>query len=184
MFKMYWSAFVRITLRFLAIPKWLLLLVSVGLMSLVYINGSVTNLPVAVIDLDHTTSSRELTRELATSAKVSVTSYENSLDAYDDINARKIFAVITIPRNYEKRLFNGENVVIPAYGDASSRLANGQIQQDLKAIYQQVLTNYNTNIMRNSGFTPIQINIVLSPIKSQIYLGPFDLHLQSYLLPK
>jgi len=168
MFKMYWSAFVRITLRFLAIPKWLLLLVSVGLMSLVYINGSVTNLPVAVIDLDHTTSSRELTRELATSAKVSVTSYENSLDAYDDINARKIFAVITIPRNYEKRLFNGENVVIPAYGDASSRLANGQIQQDLKAIYQQVLTNYNTNIMRNSGFTPIQINIVLSPIKSQI----------------
>lgn len=167
MFKMYWAAFVRITLRFLTIPKWLFLLVSVSLMSLVYSNGSVINLPVAVIDLDHSASSRQLIRELATSAKVNITTYESSLDAYDDINARKLFAVITIPRNYEKRLFNGENVVIPAYGDASSRLANGQIQQDLKSIYQQVLTNYNTNIMRNSGFTPVQINVALSPIKSQ-----------------
>jgi len=145
MFKMYWAAFVRITLRFLTIPKWLFLLVSVSLMSLVYSNGSVINLPVAVIDLDHTASSRQLIRELSTSAKVNITTYESSLDAYDDINARKLFAVITIPRNYETRLFNGENVVIAAYGDASSRLANGQIQQDLKSIYQQVLTNYNTN---------------------------------------
>lgn len=167
MLKMYWSAFVRITLRFLMIPKWLLLLVSVSLMSLVYINGSVINLPVAVIDLDHTASSRELTRALATSAKVNVITYENTLDAYRDVNSRKIFAIITIPRNYEKRLFNSESFIIPAYGDASSRLANGQIQQDLKAIYQQVLTNYNSNVRRHSGFTPEQINIVLSPIKSQ-----------------
>ncbi|WP_392561423.1 ABC transporter permease [Orbus sturtevantii] len=168
MFKMYWSAFISITLRFLAIPKWLLLLVSVGLMSLVYINGSVTDLPIAIVDLDHTTSSRELVREFATSSKVSIITYENSLDAYDDINARKLFAVITIPRNYEKNLFNGESAIISAYGDASSRLANGQIQQDLKAIYQQTLTNYNSAIMRNSGFTPVQIDVVLAPIKSQM----------------
>lgn len=167
MFKMYWSAFVRITLRFLATPKWLLLLVSVSLMSLVYINGSIVNLPVAVVDLDHSTSSRDLIRSLSTSAKVKIVSYDNSLDAYQDINNRKIFALITIPRNYEKRLFKGESIVIPAYGDASSRLANGQIQQDLKSIYQQVLANYNTNLMRNSGFTPEQISIVLSPIKTQ-----------------
>lgn len=167
MFKLYWAAFTRVTLRLLGIPKWLLLIFSVVLMSLVYMNGTVSNLPVAVVDLDHSESSRDLMRALNTSSKVDMMMYENSLAAYQDINDRKIFAVITIPRNYEKRLLKGETVNIPAYGDASSRLANGMIQQDFKAIYQQVLLNYNANIMRNNGFTPQQVSIVLMPINSQ-----------------
>lgn len=167
MFKLYWGAFTRVTLRLLSQPKWLLLLVSISLMGLVYSNGSINNLPVAVVDLDHTTSSRDLIRALDTSSKVTIRLYENSLDAYQDINDRKLFAVITIPRHYEKRLMRGELVTIPAYGDASSRLANGMIQQDFKAIFQQVITNYNANIMRNSSFSPDQINIILAPIKSQ-----------------
>lgn len=167
MFKLYWGAFTRVTLRLLSQPKWLLLLVSISLMGLVYSNGSINNLPVAVVDLDHTTSSRDLIRALDTSSKVTIRLYENSLDAYQDINDRKLFAVITIPRHYEKRLMRGELVTIPAYGDASSRLANGMIQQDFKAIFQQVITNYNANIMRNSSFSPDQVNIILAPIKSQ-----------------
>lgn len=167
MLNMYWSSFKRILLRFLATPKWALLLVSISLMSLVYGHGGISDLPIAVVDLDHTSSSRELTRALSMSSKVTIVNYENDVDAYQDINARKLFAVVTIPRNYEKRLLKGEAVTISAYGDASSRLANGQIQQDLKAIYQQVLINHNSNILHNNGFTDAQIDMVLLPIKGQ-----------------
>lgn len=148
-------------------PIWLLLLLSVSLMSLVYINGTITNLPVAIVDQDHTPTSRGLIRSLETSSKIGTIIYESSLQAYDDINNRKLFAVITIPRDFEKRLLSGEEVTIPAYGDASSRLANGLIQVDIKGIYQQILTQYNTRIMRNSGFSDEQIKIILSPIKAQ-----------------
>lgn len=167
MIKLFWSSFVRIFFFLLGRPMWLLLLLSVSLMSLVYSNGTITNLPVAVIDLDHTPTSRSLIRSLSTSTKITITMYESSLLAYDDINNRKLFAVITIPRNFEKRLLNGQDVTIPAYGDASSRLANGLIQLDMRGIYQQILTDYNTKIMRNSGFSDKQINIILAPIKSQ-----------------
>lgn len=168
MLQLYWISFKRITLRFLAEPKWLLLLISVILMSLVYLNGSINNLPVAVVDLDHTSSSRELIRALDTTSKANIMLYESSLEAYQDINDRKLFAVITIPRDYEKRLLRGEAITIPAYGDASSRLANGMIQQDFKSIYQQFLSRYNADLMRNSGLSTEQVNIILMPIKSQI----------------
>lgn len=168
MLQLYWSSFKRITLRFLAEPKWLLLLISVILMSLVYLNGSINNLPVAVVDLDHTSSSRELIRALDTTSKANIILYESSLEAYQDINDRKLFAVITIARDYEKRLLRGEAITIPAYGDASSRLANGMIQQDFKSIYQQFLSRYNADLMRNSGLSTEQVNIILMPIKSQI----------------
>ncbi len=148
-------------------PMWLLLLLSVSLMSLVYINGTITNLPVAIVDQDHTATSRSLIRSLNTSSKIEAITYENSLQAYDDINNRKLFAVFTIPRNFEKKILNGEEVTIPAYGDASSRLANGLIQVDIRGIYQQILTQYNTRIMRNAGFADKQIDIILSPIKGQ-----------------
>lgn len=167
MLKMYWASFKRILLRFLATPKWALLLVSISLMSLVYGNGSITNLPIAVIDLDHTQSSRDLTRALSMSSKISIVNYDNQNDAYLDVNRRKIFAVVTIPRNYEKRLLKGEAVTISAYGDATSRMANGQIQQDLKTIYQQVISDYNSKILRNNGFTDAQIDSVLMPIQGQ-----------------
>ncbi|OCG10211.1 ABC transporter permease [Gilliamella sp. wkB178] len=167
MVKIFWSSFVRIFFLLLGRPMWLLLLLSVSLMSLVYSNGTITNLPVAIVDLDHTPASHSLIRSLNTSTKIEISMYESSLQAYDDINTRKLFAVITIPRNFEKKLLNGEEITIPAYGDASSRLANGLIQLDLRGIYQQILTDINTKIMRNSGFSDKQINIILSPINGQ-----------------
>ncbi|NUF27966.1 ABC-2 type transport system permease protein [Gilliamella bombicola] len=167
MLKIFWSSFIKIFLLLLVRPMWLLLLLSVSLMSLVYSNGTITSLPVAIVDQDHTPTSRSLIRSLNTSSKIETIIYESSLQAYDDINNHRLFAVFTIPRDFEKRLLNGEEVTIPAYGDASSRLANGLIQVDIKGIYQQILTQYNTRIMRNSGFSDKQINIILSPINGQ-----------------
>ncbi|MFQ0991759.1 ABC transporter permease [Gilliamella apicola] len=167
MLKLFFSSAVKMFFFMLMRPMWLLLLLSVSLMSLVYLNGTITNLPVAIVDQDHTATSRSLIRSLNTSSKINVLTYENSLQAYDDINNRKLFAVFTIPRDFEKHLLNGEEVTIPAYGDASSRLANGLIQVDIKGIYQQILTEYNTRVMRNGGFSDQQINIILSPIKAQ-----------------
>nr|WP_220216133.1 ABC transporter permease [Gilliamella sp. ESL0441] len=167
MMKIFWSSFIKLFFYMLMRPMWLLLLLSVLLMSLVYINGTITNLPVAIVDQDHSATSRNLVRALNTSSKIDVITYENSIQAYNDINNRKLFAVFTIPRNFEKKLLNGEEVTIPAYGDASSRLANGLIQVDIRGIYQQILTEYNTRIMRDAGFSGKQINIILSPIKGQ-----------------
>ncbi|MWP48980.1 ABC transporter permease [Gilliamella sp. Lep-s21] len=167
MIKIFWSSFVKIFLFMLVRPMWLLLLLSVSLMSLVYSNGTITSLPVAIVDQDHTAASRSLIRSLNTSSKIETVIYDSSLQAYDDINNHKIFAVFTIPNDFEKRLLSGQEVTIPAYGDASSRLANGLIQVDIKGIYQQILIEYNTKIMRNNGFSDKQINIILSPIKGQ-----------------
>lgn len=167
MVKIFWSSFAKIFLFMLIRPMWLLLLVSVSLMSLVYSNGTITSLPVAIVDQDHTATSRSLIRSLNTSSKIETIIYEGSLEAYDDINNRKLFAVFTIPRDFEKRILSGQEVTIPAYGDASSRLANGLIQVDIRGIYQQILTEFNSRIMRNNGFSDKQINVILSPINGQ-----------------
>ncbi|WP_114192416.1 ABC transporter permease [Edaphovirga cremea] len=148
-------------------PMWLMLLVSLCVMSTVYVHRSVWDLPVAVIDQDHSSASRLLIRELDSTAKIAMKSYDNLHDAERDLAWRKLFAVIIMPVDLEKKILSGQDIVIPVYGDATNRLANGQIQQDVVAAYQQLLTQYNTDLLLRSGFTERQAQVLLTPILGQ-----------------
>ncbi|MBK5071566.1 ABC transporter permease [Budviciaceae bacterium CWB-B4] len=165
--KAYFRGFMMIMNRMLEKPMWMLLLFSLCVMSLVYVNHSVWDLPVAVVDLDHSSASRMVTRSLDASSKIAVRSYSNTEEAQQDLAARKLFAVVVLPHNMEKRILHGENVTIPAYGDATNRLANGQIEQDVISAYRSMTLSYNSEILMNNGFTPVQIQRILSPINAQ-----------------
>ncbi|AKJ43938.1 ABC transporter permease [Pragia fontium] len=165
--KAYFRGFMMITTRMLEKPLWMMLLCSLCIMSLVYANHSVWDLPVAVIDQDHSSASRMMTRSLDASSKIAVKTYNTVEEAQQDLVGRKLFAVVVLPHNMEKRILHGENVTIPAYGDATSRLANGQIEMDILAAYRTMLLSYNQELMMNNGFTPTQIDKILSPIKAQ-----------------
>lgn len=166
-FKSYWQTFSRVLIGMLERPMWLMLLVSLCVMSTVYAHRSVWDLPVAVIDQDHSSASRLLIRELDSTAKIAMKSYDNLHDAERDLAWRKLFAIIIMPVDLEKKILSGQDIVIPVYGDATNRLANGQIQQDVVAAYQQLLTEYNTDLLLRSGFTERQAQVLLTPILGQ-----------------
>ncbi|WP_145536753.1 ABC transporter permease [Yersinia alsatica] len=166
--KSYWQTFSRVLMGMLEKPMWLMLLVSLCVMSMVYANRTVWDLPVAVVDQDHSTASRQLIRQLDATSKISIKTYDDLPDAQRDLAWRKLFAVIIMPTDLEKKILNGESIVIPVYGDATNRLANGQIQQDVVAAYQQLLNEYNSGLLLRSGFTPGQAEVLLTPIRGQI----------------
>ena len=96
-----------------------------------------------VVDQDHSTASRQLIRQLDATSKIAIETYDSLEQAQRDLSWRKLFAVIIMPVDLEKKILSGQNIVVPVYGDATNRLANGQIQQDVVAAYQQLLTEYN-----------------------------------------
>lgn len=163
----YWKTFTKVLTGMLDKPMWMMLLLSLCVMSTVYANRTVWDLPVAVIDQDHSTASRLLTRQLDATSKIKIKSYENVDEAQRDLAWRKLFAVIIMPVDLEKKILSGQDIVIPVYGDATNRLANGQIQQDVVAAYQSILTQYNTELLMNSGFTAKQASVLITPIVGQ-----------------
>lgn len=165
--KSYWQTFSRVLIGMLERPMWLMLILSLCVMSLVYANRSVWDLPVGVIDQDHSSASRELIRQLDATSKVAIKTYDSLEQAQRDLGWRELFAVIIMPVNLEKKILHGENIVVPVYGDATNRLANGQIQQDVVAAYQQLLSQYNTSLLLRSGFSERQAQIILIPIQGQ-----------------
>ncbi|OTA20880.1 hypothetical protein Xbed_01139 [Xenorhabdus beddingii] len=171
--KLYWQTFRNVLLGMLEKPMWLLLIVSLCVMSLVYVHPSSWDLPVAIIDQDNSHASRSLIRHINATAKVETQGYNNLGNARHDMLQRKIFAIIIVPVDFEKRLLNGQNVTVPVYGDATNRLANGQIQQDLASAYQQLLSEYNGILLLKAGFSLEQVKILLQPIKGET-IGLFN----------
>ncbi|KMK19378.1 ABC transporter permease [Pluralibacter gergoviae] len=165
--KSYWSTLKRVLLGMLDKPMWMLLLLSLCLMSMVYAKHSVWDLPVGVIDQDHSSVSRKLIRSLDATPKIATRIYDNLPEAQRDLAWRKLFAVIIMPVNLEKKILHGEAITVPVYGDATNRLANGQIQQDVIAAYQQLLNTYNTGILLRAGFDQRQAELVIQPIVGQ-----------------
>lgn len=165
--KSYWSTLSRVLLGMLDKPMWMLLLLSLCLMSMVYARHSVWDLPVGVVDQDHSSVSRELIRSLDATPKIAVKVYDNLPDAQRDLAWRKLFAVIIMPIDLEKKILHGDAITIPVYGDATNRLANGQIQQDVIATYQHLLNTYNSGILLRAGFDERQAEIINQPFNGQ-----------------
>ena len=98
--KLYWQTFVKVLLGMLERPVWLMLILSLCIMSMVYANRTVWDLPVGVVDQDHSTASRKLIRQLDATSKIAIETYDSLEQAQRDLGWRKLFAVIIRAVNF------------------------------------------------------------------------------------
>lgn len=160
----FWNVF-RVSLQnMLGKPLWLMMVLSVALTTLPYAHRTMDDLPVAVIDMDHSTASRELIRLLDAAPKIAVRTYSELPTAQRDLAWRELYGIIVVPLDFEKRVLRGEAVTIPIFGDATNRMANGQIQQDIGTTYNELSLGYNRELLKRSGFSQDQADVLLSPV--------------------
>lgn len=164
--RQFWETFRLILRGLLERPVWGIILISLCVMSMVYTNPTVWNLPVAVVDQDQSSASHRLSRILDGSPKIKVRNYTSLAEAIRDLGWRKLFAIVVLPVDLEKKILAAKQVTIPVYGDATNRLPNGQIQQNVVAAYQQLLQRYEIGRLQDSGFTSDQAKVVLTPMRS------------------
>lgn len=165
--KLWWQTLIGTLSGMLQKPMWMMLIGSLCLMSVVYLHGTVWDLPVAVVDQDHSPASRMLIRQLNATPKLTTVIYPGLPQAQRDLGRRKMFAVLVLPTDLEKKMLAGNAVSLPMFGDATNRMANGQIQVDVLAAWQQVLGHYNSAMMQQQGFSARQAAVVLTPFIGQ-----------------
>jgi ABC-2 type transport system permease protein len=96
--------------------------------SIAYKNEVIRELKTTLVDLDHTTTSRQLARMLNETEQISVNHQANSLD-----EARKAFfegnadGIIVIPENFEKDILSGKQTNVAVFADGSYFLIYRQI---------------------------------------------------------
>lgn len=114
-------------------PAAVLLLVVAGVLYAFYyptpyVKQTVTKIPVAVVDLDHTVMSRELTQMAASTQQVEVRYiYSEIREAEMALASEDIYGFMVIPRDMEKNLRNGESANVNVFTHGAYVMLHGNI---------------------------------------------------------
>lgn len=97
-----------------------------GVMAWLFAASVMRDIPIAVVDLDRSAESRQLTRMLEASPGVRLTSQPSSLaDAQSQIRRLEVFAVVLVPRDATRNALRGRQGTVFAYYNATY-LTTGQ----------------------------------------------------------
>ncbi len=114
--------------------------------SLAYQNEVLREIPVALVDLDHSASSRRWARMIDASEQIHITIKPTSLqEARDLFYQDKVKGIVLIPSEFEKQLLAGRQAMIPVYCDASYFL-----------YYKQVYTGVISTLTHFNGTIKVQ----------------------------
>ena len=146
-------------------------------------DGLPQDMPVGVVDLDNTTTSRSLIRRLDgfQSSKV-VAHYPSVAEARRAVQENQIYAFLYIPKGTTDDLLSSRQPKISYYYNLASIMSGSLLMKDLKTISSLGSAGVGQATMRAKGFTQDQIMAFLQPIRIDLHqIGNPYTNYNSYL---
>ncbi len=135
--------------------------------SSVYLNKVERDVPMAVVDLDKTFSSRELIRLLDANSNISV---KSELEFPDEKLLRNgmVQGIIVIPKYYERKLKRHEKNTIKVYLNTSRFLISNDLNKGINETVASINEKIKTSLFKAKGFTTEQSRILSEPVELEI----------------
>jgi len=131
-----------------------------------YNNEEVRDVPIAVMDQDNTTMSRDLLRMIDASDSLKITEHiENLGEGKELLKARDVYGILVIPFNFEQNILQGHKEAAIFYGDASYVMIYNATSTAISTIVQQK----NATILVNK-----QIQMGIDPSVAQSNSTPYQ----------
>lgn len=108
-------------------------------MTTIFGSGEMENIPIGIVDMDQSATSRQISRTLGTvsTAKV-IHSYSDPLQARNALVKKEIYAYVVIPRNFESDLIGGKDATIPYYIHFALLSVGVELGGALETVFSQI----------------------------------------------
>ena len=133
-------------------------------------DGLPTEMPVGLVDLDNTSTTRALTRRLdAFQSSNVVAHYPSVAEARQAMQQNEIYAFLYIPKGTTDNLLASRRPKISYYYNMGYIMAGSLLMRDLKTISTLGSAAVGQATMRAKGYTPNQIQAFLQPIRIDLH---------------
>ncbi len=121
-----------------------------------YANEALRDVPIAVVDLDDTTSSRELVRRIDASSDVAVAAtLPDQVSAERAVQGRQLYGILVIPQYFERDLLHGRQSPVALYGDASYFLIYQRVAGAVVAVARTMGAEIETARLIAANIDPV-----------------------------
>ena len=133
-------------------------------------DGVPTNMPVGVVDLDNTSTTRSLVKRLdAFQMSHVVARYKSFQDARNAIQQNEIYGFLYIPKGTTDALLASRQPKISYYYSNTTLAAGSMIMKDMKTISTLGSAAVGQATLQARGFTDGQIKTLLQPITIDLH---------------
>ncbi|MEZ5106189.1 MAG: ABC transporter permease [Draconibacterium sp.] len=151
-------------------------LIGIGLLFFIFHNGSVKKLPIAVVDRDNSSLSIKITNSLDAASDVQVVlQTPNIFRAKDMLEKGAIEAIIVIPFETEKSVFQGIEAPVPVYINGTNVLKAGIIQRSVLATIKTISGGVQLQKLQMAGKSKQEALARIVPVNIQrhVLYNPF-----------
>ena len=135
------------------------------LYSVIYLNETVVNMPIAVVDAANSSQSRDLIRKINACPEVKVESkFESIQEARKAFESKSVHGILYIPSDFDKKLVSGEQTHVSIYCDMSSLLYYRAMMQASNFVLLEKGKEIQVERLNEQGITGEDAKIVSAPI--------------------
>lgn len=132
-----------------------------------YVGEIVRDVPMAIIDQDGSTASRELTRRLDATDGIKLTAVTSTLPEAERLfYERKVHGIVLIPTNFERDLLRGRFSPIAAYGDGSYFVLYNSFATAVSTVARNVGSEVRFARLTALGLDEGTANTLIAPVTS------------------
>ena len=138
--------------------------------------GVARNLPIAILDLDHSSISRNVISQLEASPELEVSFFPlNQQKGEELIRLGKVYGVITIPQDFEVNLKKGKQVTIINQYNSNLILAGGLEYKAFRKVIGTISAGINIEKQRKKGISTQQAIVNFQPLttNNHVLSNPF-----------
>ena len=180
----------RMTSRGLYILVVLILpILSILFFSSLLKEGVPTKMPVAIVDLDQTATSRKIARAIDVTPLSKVTEYlQSETEAMSELRKGNIYGFVILPKNLQTDIFESHQPVISYYYQNGFLIAGGLMQNDLTLILNTLSTGINIQKREAMGQPEDYIMSQVQPIQLSTHqlfnpTASYPVYITSIILP-
>lgn len=159
----------------------LLLVVPIGIffyLGAIYEEGAIENVPIAILDLDHSDLSRQVINNVEASPKLEIIKFLNSNDNLDNIfiNHPEVKGFYVIPKDFQKNVFSGEQEKLLVYTNSSNIVYGNLIYKEAATFINTLSAGINLNTFKLQGIPHekavkmvMPITVIAKPLFNSYY---------------
>lgn len=128
-------------------------------------SGLPSRIPIAVVDMDNTATSRALVRQLDAFEKTNIKYKSLSFkEARTQMERMEVYAVLTIPQDFAKDAVSGNRPKLVYYTNNAFLISGSLLFQDLRTISTLASASVGLQTAEAKGYTENQVMPILQPI--------------------
>ncbi len=155
------------------------------LLALIYKNGMVRNLPVAIFDDDRSGTSRLIIRSIDATSSMNVVKYVSSVEELkSEFRKGNIQGAFYFPKEFETELKKGKKSTVIIYKNTASLIIGNTIYKDGMTVVKTISGGALLKKLRSKGLAEAKAMNYVNPIRieSQYLFNP-NYNYENYLIP-